>query len=577
MQFRRLTKAERIIIETRLKAQIGNKSAQSQCTHPSVAAFADVTSGLDSQTEACLDYGPMSRPLHMADESLSPSRIPETVRKTLSGIGPDVRLRRVVIGASGGADSTALALLAHRLLVPQGVELILAHVDHTLPEAETPEDSDFTRALAKRLGAPFIERRVQVREAMARTGESLEMAARRLRHNALRDIAKEVGAEAIALGHNADDQVETMLLRLARGTGPRGLGGMAVWQPASEGGPGLLRPLLNCPREDIREWLRSEGESWREDPTNAADDVLRNRLRHHVLPALYEVLGDGARQGFLNTAALLRDEESRWLGPLVEAELERCRLAGKAALDTDRLRSLSPPLLRRVLLREAQQAGLPLSFQTQTLLENLAEFATRPDSGSATLDIGAGFRATRVYGSFSIAPSEAEEAEGQTPQLWGQTPKSEGQAPVFQIAPPESKGQTSKLEGQTPVSGVLPVGSRLCIEAATGYKLTGRTGILDRPQTAYLSSSAISDPAALFVRRILPGDRLQPVGAEGASKISDILVNRKLPRERRREVEVVCAGERVVWLPGHSVDAAFAVESPTAPSWKCMLLSSENS
>ena len=519
----------------------------------------------------------MSRPLHIADESLSPSRIPETVRKTLSGIGPSVRLRRVAIGVSGGADSTALALLVHRLLVPQGIELVLAHVDHTLPEAETPEDSDFTRALAKRLGAPFLERRVQVREAMARTGESLEMAARRLRHDALRNIAKEAGADAIALGHNADDQVETILLRLARGTGPRGLGGMAVWQPSPDGGPGLLRPLLDCPREDIREWLRSEGESWREDPTNAADDVLRNRLRHHVLPALYETLGDGARQGFLNTAALLRDEEFRWLGPLVDAELERCRFAGEAALDTDRLRSLSPPLLRRVLLREAQRVGLPLSFQTQTLLECLVDFASRPDSGSATLDLGAGFQAKRVYGSFRIAPPEVKgqtpKSRGQTlPQeggkVWGQTQQSEGQTLTR-----AGRGQTPNCEGQTPTSGALSAGSRLCIEAATGYERTERAGFLDRPQTAYLSKTAIPDPAVLSVRRIQPGDRLQPVGAEGASKISDILVNRKLPREHRREVEVICAGERVVWLPGHSVDAAFAVESPTVPSWKCVLLS----
>lgn len=538
-------------------------------------------------------------------------RIVETVRRTLDRLEVVGRLHRVAIGVSGGADSTALALLLHRILAPRGVGLVLAHVDHTLPEAETPEDGAFVWALAERLGAPFEERCVRVREAMALTGESLEMAARRLRHEALRDIARTAGADAIALGHNADDQVETMLLRLVRGTGPRGLGGMPEWLPSPDGGPGLLRPLLGCSREEIRVWLREEGETWREDPTNAVADVQRNRLRLRVLPALYEALGEGARQGFLNTAALLRDEEAQWLGPLVGETLELCRAGDGDRLPrdrdrlstggngdrllADRLRSLSPPLRRRVLLRELQRAGLPQEYQTGALLDRLAAFAVRPDAGSATLDIGAGYCAKRVYGVFHIVAPKGQTlpfAEGQTPlSLGDRLPQDHGdRLPCFSPNPSEDRGQTpQKREGQTPVpaSGgrgqTLPQtgkwegqtsargASVLRIEAAIGFERTERKGLLDRPQTAYLSRKEVPNLEMLVVRRIRPGDRLQTIGAAGARKISDILVDRKAPRGLRGEVEVVCAGDRVAWLPGHSVDAAFAVESMTAPSWKCIL------
>ena len=456
--------------------------------------------------------------------------LPEIVERTLGGVPALKGLRHVAAAVSGGADSTAMAVLLRRL-IPSSVSLTLVRIDHILPEAEGPAEGLFTRQLAERLECPWMERRVDVRSEMARTGESLEMAARRLRHDALRNAAREVGADAIALGHNADDQVEGLLLRLARGTGPRGLGGMPVWRPPAGASPGVLRPLLSCPRSVIRDWLRTEGFSWCEDPTNEGDEVQRNRIRHHVLPALYAALGESAREGFLRTAGLLRDEESAWLAPLVEEAWMHCRLAPGRGLDAGELRNLPPPLARRVLLREIQSAGLSGAIQTEALLRRVAAFAVQECGGTRSMDLGEGFSAKRVYGEFRV------------------------------IAPSDDGG----------AGKVSPMGDCLVVTPATGYLSEPRRDFRSRPLRARLSRAEIPDPSVLHVRGVRPGDRIRPVGAKGSRKVSDILVDRKVPRDERGTVVVVCAGDRVAWLPGHSIDASFAVETPESPSWDCVL------
>ena len=461
----------------------------------------------------------------------------ERIHATLSGAGLPGGIRHVAVAVSGGADSTATALALHRLWSPLGIRLTLVHIDHTLPEAESPGDAAFVRGLADRLGAAFANRVVDVRAEMARTGESLEMAARRLRHAALADAAREIGADAIALGHNADDQVETLLLRLARGTGPRGLGGMApLTRP--EGSPAILRPLLDCPREAMRGWLRDEGIPWLEDPTNADDDMLRNRVRHHVLPALYEALGERARDGVLRSMALLRDEERDWLAPAernairaTRAKMEQAEEEhGDNALRCEAVAALPRPLARRVCLLALQGAGVPAALQTFDAVERLVTFATAAADGTRQLDLGAGFRAVRVYDLLRIERSSA-----------------------------------------TAVAESARCRAALAAVAAEGFRRPLRASPLDRPAVASVSRTAVPDAGLLFVRGVRPGDRIRSVGAPGSRKIADILVDRKIPAADRARVEVVCLGERVVWLPGHAVDAAFAVESATAPSWTLTL------
>ena len=451
----------------------------------------------------------------------------ERIQATLSGAGLPGAVRCASVAVSGGADSTAAALALHRLWAPLGIRLALVHVDHTLPEAESPGDAAFVQDLAERLGAVFENRVVDVRAEMARTGESLEMAARRLRHSALADAARAVGADVLALGHNADDQLETLLLRLARGTGPRGLGGMDVLTRPAAGAIPVVRPLLDCPRAAIRDWLRAEGFDWLEDPTNATDEVLRNRVRHHVLPALFDALGEGARDGALRSMAILREEERDWLGHAERAALRAVRGEGAEPLRCPALAALPRPLARRVCLLALQQAGVPASHQTFDAVERLVALATANADGTRRLDLGAGFRAVRTYDSLRIE----------------------------RIAEAESGHCRTRLDA-------VP---------SEGFRRPGRADPLARPAVASVSRRAVPDPGRLSVRRVRPGDRIRPVGSPGSRKIADILVDRKIPSDARERVEVVCLGERVAWLPGHAVDAAFSVESADAPSWTLTL------
>lgn len=203
---------------------------------------------------------------------------------------------KVVVGVSGGADSVALARAFDRLEIP----FTAAHLNHNLRGTESDADEAFVRGL----GFPTVVKSVEVKALAAETGESLEMAARRARH----EFFAEFDGAVIALAHHADDQVETFLLKLARGAGPDGLSGMRFLRRV---GPlRLVRPMLDIPRAEIFAWLRANHFDWREDASNADETFLRNKVRHTILPLLEKKLNPNIRGAILRTMNILRAENS---------------------------------------------------------------------------------------------------------------------------------------------------------------------------------------------------------------------------------------------------------------------------
>ncbi len=209
------------------------------------------------------------------------------------------------MAVSGGADSTALAVLMAELRREHGFEAVILHVDHSLRD-ESADDAKFVRRLAKSLRLPFHGVRVKV---VRRRGESLEMAARRERLDFFAKMTERLKLDAIATGHHADDVAETLLMRLARGSGADGLAGLK--RISHVNGITFIRPLLDLRDRDLKDFLTRRDLAWREDATNRDTSILRNRVRHVILPFLRENLDARITEHIAKTAAILRGELSR--------------------------------------------------------------------------------------------------------------------------------------------------------------------------------------------------------------------------------------------------------------------------
>ena len=214
-------------------------------------------------------------------------------------------MRRIGLAVSGGADSTALLVLMAELQAEFDFEAIVLHVDHGL-RLDSAEDADFVQHLAQTYDLPFHALKTRV---VRRPRESLEMAARRVRLAFFSKMTKELGLDAIATGHHADDVAETFILRLARGSGPEGLAGLK--QISHVDGITFIRPLLNVRDRDLRGFLQNRGILWREDSTNVDTSILRNKVRHVILPFLRANLDAHITEHLCKSAAILRGDLKR--------------------------------------------------------------------------------------------------------------------------------------------------------------------------------------------------------------------------------------------------------------------------
>lgn len=307
----------------------------------------------------------------------------------------------VLAAVSGGVDSVVLA----EALARQGAPgLVLAHVNHGLRGAESEADEDFVRALADRLAVPALTRRVA--PAALRAGRSsrnrptLQEAARALRYEALEAMACEAGAGVVATAHNADDQAETVLLRLLRGTGPDGLAGIPPRSPDGR----IVRPLLGVSRADIERYARAHGLVWREDASNQADGYARNRLRRHWLPGLREEFNPRLLRSLGELAEALR-RDAEWIEAQVarEAEIRFHEGDGWLRIEHKDWGALPEALARRLARRALRRMGRGRDVSRVHLQRMLAFLRTgRP--GTA-IELPGGLELAREGETFRLGPS----------------------------------------------------------------------------------------------------------------------------------------------------------------------------
>ncbi|MGZ7090592.1 MAG: tRNA lysidine(34) synthetase TilS, partial [Candidatus Angelobacter sp.] len=215
---------------------------------------------------------------------------------------------RVAAACSGGADSVALLHILAELRETLGLVLSVAHFHHRIRGAEADMDQQFVEELAARLQLGFHSGSGNVPEHAAESKISIETAARELRHHWFADLIKQGKADKIATAHTLDDQAETVLMRILRGTGARGLAGIAPAQKAKH----LVRPLLTTSRSEVEAYLKAKGQCWREDSSNLDLGHTRNRIRHTLLPLLERDFNPSIRQTLADLAELAHAEDEYW-------------------------------------------------------------------------------------------------------------------------------------------------------------------------------------------------------------------------------------------------------------------------
>ena len=421
----------------------------------------------------------------------APSTILSTVR-TYARAHTLLRPGPLVLGASGGADSTALALLLAELREEFALVLHVAHFDHRARPRAAAADAAFVAELANHIGATL-------RVGRADAPPTNEDDARNSRYDFLRRVARDLGATAIATGHTRDDQAETVLLHLARGSGIAGLAGM---RPERDG---IVRPLLAIGRSDTVAVCAAARIVPREDPTNRSLRFARNRIRHRVLPELAklnpEVTSAVAR--LADAAAVVADTTA----DTAEATLDTAE--NEDALDLDRLPPQDDARGEALALWWARRTGQRLTARHRSALGELAAST----SGSRSLDLPGG-RALREYKTLRIVVRDP-----------GSAPADRGSA---QLDKKSLRNGPVTLERGTTADW-------------HGWRFAWGVNI-DGP-----SQVGLIDGDRVMVRGRRPGDRMN--GPRGA-KVQDVFTDAKVPARERDEWPLVTADEAVVWIPG---------------------------
>ena len=439
--------------------------------------------------------------------------------------------QKILVAVSGGVDSMVLLHVLHSLSKKNRWKIIIAHFNHHLRGRASNADEQLVRKTAAELRLKFISAGADVKNVAAQSKLSIEMAARKLRHEFLAGTAHKAGASTIALAHHADDQVELFFLRLFRGAGSESLAGMKWRSPSpADKSIALVRPLLDSSKAELLAFARENKIRFRHDATNFSTDFLRNRVRNELLPLLLKKYQPGLDKTVLRLMDILSAEAE-----FVSATAR----SGDGSSPVGNFNARPLAIQRKVLQQQLTALGLVPDFE---LIEELRKSPGKAVSVCAGLTvardtagkvscheyISSGFNSGEVHVNISGKQGRAE-LNGRTFQ-WRIEPMKE-----FRL--PQSR----------------PAG----------------TGALLRE---FFDAGKVGNKIVL--RHWRPGDRFQPIGLRSAVKLQDLFVNAKIPSTRRRELALATThtGE-IFWVEGLRIGEQFKLTSATRQkfSWQQQL------
>jgi len=446
---------------------------------------------------------------------------------------------RLAVACSGGADSVALLRILSDLRGELGIVLSVAHFHHGIRGAEADADQKFVKDLASTLQLEFAAGSGDAPAYAAANKISLETAARELRHQWFAGLVQQGAASKIATAHTLDDQAETVLMRIIRGTGARGLAGIAPLHL----GKHLVRPLLEISRKEVEEYLTAIGQPWREDSSNLDTGYTRNRIRHTLLPLLERDFNPAIRQTLAGLAELARGEEEFWdnelsqLLPRLVREGKPSRsgrsLSGRSgevlALDLQALGSQPLALRRLVLHATASRLGAALEFKH---IQQLTELMEHGKPGKKVALPGG---------------------------LWANCTQRELHLGKQTLEFPENYCYSLSIPGEVAVPEL-------------GFTIRARLISAGKQKVSGYNSATLLNPTMLgpelTVRNWRAGDRFFPAHTRSPKKVKELLQPERLGREfspvERRQWPVIESSGQIVWMRGFPVAQHFACSSGDA-------------
>jgi len=438
---------------------------------------------------------------------------------------------KVLVAVSGGADSVSLLYLLKEMQEEFRFELTIAHMDHMARGEESAEDARFVEALGRKLGlATFVEK-VNVGEAKETLKTSFQETGRILRYRFLEATLKNIQGTKLALGHTADDQVETFLINLLRGSGLTGLAGMPEVRGA------VIRPLIDCTRAEVEAYLASRNLEFREDASNADNKYLRNRVRHELLPVL-KTFNPQIASNLRETAKIIRDDD-------------QC-LADQAR----RLyQELASPLTNGVTLDRVKFNQQPKALQKRMVRE--AIFQVQGDLRRVTAghiqEIIELFAGSRVGKKINLP--------GQLIAVAGPLGVEVLQSPELRSGGGANRGtglNSTRLliPGATKIDGTS-LNLRAKLIASDGWE-----ELKKNPDQAYLDFDKTG--ATIHARFFRPGDRFVPLGMTGRKKLKSFFIDEKVAREQRESIPILTTGMGdIIWVYGKRIAENFRVTHTT--------------
>ncbi len=464
----------------------------------------------------------------------------------------------LVVAVSGGQDSVCMLDILRRLRTELEIDLHVAHLNHMFRGAEAEAEAGYVRELAQRWSLPSTVAAIDVPAYRTRHRLSKQVAARYVRYQFLASVAGGVGARQVAVGHTADDAVETLLMNLLRGAGLAGLRGILPSRQMSPGqlGPRLekgdwpagellplpeplpqvVRPILELFRAETEGYCRAQGLAFRRDPSNLDMAYRRNWVRAELLPVM-ERRAPGVRDRLRNAADLLSDEYA-----VVSQVVDRSwsELAsespGRVEFDLEDWKRVGPAIQRQLLRRAMEQLAGSLEGFSRLHVDAAEAVIRRGDVGGR-VDLPGELYLEKGYNSFWLVGPSAPAP-------------SDLAAPVEPVALPVPGSVT--LAGGVLESELLEVGG----------EGKNRNAYCSRSRWDACLDAAKAGPV-LWVRRRRPGDRFVPLGMDQVKKLQDFMVDEKIPRGARDRIPVVATPDQIVWVVGYRIDERFKVTADT--------------